>query len=92
MVPIAAVIHAAIVQARHLLQMHHFLMISAVVVHDHQQRNFVVRRGPKRARRVHQIAVALDGDGDDALVAIGECRADGSRRAVALTRRRRNRR
>ena len=47
-VPIAACVHAAIVQARHLLQMHDFLMIGAVIVDDHQQRNFVVRRGPER--------------------------------------------
>ena len=47
-VPIRRRIHAAIVPARHLLQMHDFLMISAVIVHNHQQRNSVVRRGPER--------------------------------------------
>ena len=42
-----------------------------------------MRGGPQHAGRVVQIAVALDVDGQPAVLAIGERRAHGGRRAVA---------
>ena len=42
------------------LEPHHFLVIGAIVLHDDQQRNLVMRRGPQRAGRHHQVAVGLD--------------------------------
>src|SRR5215470_2429407 len=66
--------------------MHHFLMISAVVVHDHQKRDFMMCRGPEHSGGVHQIAVALDGHGNDPFVAISESRAHRRWRAVSDAR------
>ena len=82
-VPILRAIHAAIVLVRHALHLHHFLMIGAVVVHDAQQRNAVMRGGPQDSRRIHQVAVALDVDREPAMLAIGQRRAHRGRRAVA---------
>src|SRR4029450_6875719 len=58
-------------------------MIGAIVMYHHQERNFMVRGGPKHAISVHQVAVALDGDGDDAFVAVGEGPPDTPRRRIA---------
>ena len=74
---------AAIVAVGHDLHLHQLLMIGAVVVHDDQERNAVVRRGPQHAGREHQVAVVLDADGEAAVLAIGERGADRCRRAVA---------
>jgi hypothetical protein len=41
--------NAALVASGHALHVHHFLMIGAVVVHYAQQRNAVMRCGPKNA-------------------------------------------
>ena len=49
-VPMARPIDAALVPVGHPLQVHDFLMIGAVVVHDVQQRNAVMRGGPQDAR------------------------------------------
>ena len=46
----------------------------------------MVRRGPKHTGRIHEIAVALDGHRDNALVAVGERRTDRGRSAVANAR------
>src|SRR5215831_20604241 len=64
--------------------MHHLSMIGAVVVHDHQDGDLMVCRGPEHAGRVHQIAIALDRDGNDTFVAISESRADRPRGSVAF--------
>ena len=58
--PICALSTPRLRALRHPLDVHHFLVIRAVVVHHAQQRDAVVRRRPERARRVHQIAVGLD--------------------------------
>src|SRR5262249_53957051 len=79
-------IHGAFVETRHLLEVHHFLVIGAVVVHHDQDRDLVMRRGPEHAGPVHEIAVVLDRHREDALVAVGERRADRRGRAVADTR------
>ena len=62
-VPMAAVSMRRLCKRGHFLQMHDLLVIGAIVVHHHQQRDLMVRRGPERARCVHQIAVAFDRDG-----------------------------
>ena len=82
-VPMPAAIDAAIVAVRHALHVHHFLVVGAVVVHDAQQRNAVMRRGPQHAGRVHQVAVVLDVDRQPAVLLVGERRAHRRRRAVA---------
>ena len=67
----------------HALDVHHFLMISAVVVHDAHQRNAVVSGGPEGARRIHQIAIGLDRNGKSAVLAVRQRPANGAGRAVA---------
>ena len=42
-----------------------------------------MRRGPQNSRRVHQVAVALNVDGQAAVLAVGQRRAHGRWRAVA---------
>src|SRR5260221_9069414 len=76
-------IHAAAVAIGHDLHLHHLLMIGAIVVHDGQQRNAVMRRGPQNAGCVHQVPVALDVHGNAAVLFVGQGRADRGRRAVA---------
>src|SRR5207253_4242803 len=46
--------------AAHVLNEHQFLMPGAVVVHDGQHRQLVMRRRPEDTRRVVEIAVGLD--------------------------------
>ena len=43
----------------------------------------VVRGGPQRAGREHEVAVAAEGNGEPAVPLVGECRAEGSRQLVA---------
>ena len=43
----------------------------------------VVRGGPERAGRVHEVAVGLDGDREDAPVLVGERRSQRDRQAAA---------
>ena len=74
---------AAIVQRGLLFDEHHFLVIAAVVVHDGQQRDAMMRGGPQHAGRVVQIAVGLDVDGQAAMLAIRQRRAHRGRCAVA---------
>src|SRR5580704_5648165 len=58
-------------------------MIAAVVVHDGQQRNAMMRRGPQHAGSVVQIAIGLDAHRKTAMLAIGERGAHGSRCTIA---------
>src|SRR4029077_15901286 len=58
-------------------------MIPAIIVHHAEQRNLVMRRRPKDAWRIHQIAVTLDIHREAAVFTIGERRADCGGRAVA---------
>jgi len=76
-------IYAAAVAIRHNLHLHHLLMIGAIVVHDGEQRNAVMRGGPENSRRVHQIAVALDVHRQAAVLAVRESRANRGWRAIA---------
>src|SRR5882762_4702883 len=66
----------------HVLEVHMFLVIAAVVVHDAQQRNAVMRGGPQNARSVVEVAVALNVDADATVFLVGERGAHGRRSAV----------
>ena len=62
------------------LHVHALLMIGAVVVHDVQHRDLVMRGGPQDSGRVVQIAVALNVDGQAAVFLVRQRRTDGSGR------------
>ena len=70
--PDVRVPHAALPPVGHALQVHHFLVIRAVVVHHGQQRNAVVRRRPPHPRRKHEVAVALDRDREPPALLVGQ--------------------
>ncbi len=63
--------------------MHDFLMVAAIIVHDRQQRDFMMRGGPQRARRVHHVAVALERHGEAAKRLAAMRGANGSWQAIA---------
>src|SRR5579871_3346857 len=81
------VVDAALMPVRHALDVHDFLMIGAVVMHDAQERNAVMRRGPKDSGSVHQIAVVLNAYAKSAVLAVSERCADRCRSGVADPRR-----
>ena len=54
--------HAAIVPVGHTLEMHHFLMVRPVIVHDIENRDAVMRRRPQNPWGIHEIAIALNVD------------------------------
>src|SRR5271166_459795 len=76
-------IDSAAVAIGHDLHLHDLLMIGAIVVHDRQERNAMMRGGPQNSGSVHQVAVALDIHGQPAVLAVRQGRADRGRRAVA---------
>jgi len=53
-VPILGSVNTTIVPVSHVLHLHDFLIVGAVVVHDVQDRDAVVRRRPQDTRRIHQ--------------------------------------
>src|SRR3546814_6147183 len=59
----------------HALDVHHLLVIGAVVVHHVQDRDAVMRRRPQRAGRIEKVAVGLDVDDDALLVAMPQRQA-----------------
>ena len=65
-------VYAAIMPVRGNLDFHHFLVICAIIVHDGQQRNAMMRRRPKYTGSVHQVAVRLDVDGEASTRLIGQ--------------------
>src|SRR5882762_2089681 len=67
--------NSAVMPVRHALNMHELLVVTAIVVHDAEQRNLVVRGGPQNPGGVHQVSIALDGNGEAAVFFIGEGRA-----------------
>ena len=83
LVPMPVFCDAAFGARGHVLHVHQLLMIGAVVVHDGQQRNLVMRGGPKDAGSVVEIAVALDVDADAPVFAIGQRRANRGGRLIA---------
>src|SRR5207247_10386160 len=58
------ILDAALAPVRHALKMHDLLMVGAVVPHDGEHRNLMMRRRPERARRIHGVAVVLDIDAE----------------------------
>ncbi len=52
-------VDAAVVPRRHALHVHDLLVIGAVVVHDREHRDLMVRGRPERSRNKHQIPVVL---------------------------------
>ena len=58
-------------------------MVGAVVLHDVEDRDLVVRRRPHRARAEHEVAVAAERDGEAAVLLVGERRADRGRQVIA---------
>src|SRR5207302_2468513 len=53
-------VNPAAVTIRHDLHLHDLLMVRTVVMHDVQHGDPLMRSSPQNARRIHQIAVALD--------------------------------
>src|SRR5439155_25236692 len=47
--------YAALMAIGHALDVHDLLMIRTIVVHDAEQRNAMVCRGPNGSRRIHEI-------------------------------------
>src|SRR5580700_4343535 len=69
-------VHAAVGAVAHQLDLHQFLMIAAVVVHDGEKRDLVVARGPEDAGGVVEVAVALDIDTEAPVFLIGQRSTD----------------
>src|SRR5262249_26274471 len=65
---VAAQVRNTVAEVGQALDVHHLLVIAAVVVHDREQWDLVARRGPQHARCVHQVAVGLDADGEAAQI------------------------
>jgi len=79
----SAVINPALVPVGHTLEVHELLMIRAIVVHDAQERDLVMRGGPQDSRGVHDIAIILEVDSQASVLSIGKRRTGGGRSAVA---------
>src|SRR5882757_1746054 len=75
--------NSAVMPVRHALDVHEFLMVAAIVVHDAEKRDLVVRRGPQNPGGVHQVPIALDGNSEAAVFFVGEGRAQRGRGSVA---------
>ena len=54
----------------HALDVHDLLMIRTIVVHDAEQRNAMVCRGPNGSRRIHEIAVILNAHAKSSVLAV----------------------
>src|SRR5262249_58194227 len=59
------------------------LMVATVVVHDVQHRNLVMRCRPENARRIVQIPVGLDVDGETSIFPVCERGSNGCGSAVS---------
>ncbi len=70
----------------HALDVHEFLVVRAIVLHDLQERNMVMGHGPQNSRGIHHVSVTVDADGQPAMLLVRKRGARGSRRAVALAR------
>jgi hypothetical protein len=57
-------------------------MIAAIVVHDAEQRNPVVRGGPQDGRRIVEVAIGLDVNREAAMLSVGKSGTYGRRRAI----------
>ena len=70
---------AAAVSRRHGDQIHVFLMIRAVVLHDVEHRDLMMSGCPQRARAEHEVAVAVERECETAVLLVGERRAKRGR-------------
>src|SRR5262249_1477727 len=69
--------------AGHDLNLHQLLMVGAIVVHDDQQRNAMMRGGPENPWSKHQVAIILNANGEAAVLAICKCSANRGRCAIS---------
>ena len=76
-------VHTAIPLRGHPLHEHYLRMVAAVVMHDGQQRNLVMRCRPQHAGRVVHIAIGLNVDGQPSIFPVCKRSTHGSRRVVA---------
>src|ERR1700746_154174 len=74
---------AAIMAQRHPLNMHDFLVVSAVIMHDTEERNRMVRGGPEHTGCVHQIAVILNRNAQATILFVRQCCSHSSGSTVA---------
>ena len=75
--------HIAAMPRRHGDEVHVFLVIGAVVLHDIEDRNLVMRGGPQRAGIEHEVAVAAERHREAAVLLVGKRRAERRRQIVA---------
>src|SRR6202040_780822 len=75
---------SALVPIGHTLQVHTFLMVSAVIVNEGRHGDAVMRRCPQYAGAIHQISVALDIHRESAELLISKTGAHGLRRAMTF--------
>src|SRR5207247_3241912 len=62
---------AALMSERHALDMHDLLVISAIIVHRHQEWDAMMCRRPQSARSTHEVTVFLDTDREPAILPVG---------------------
>ena len=68
--------HAALTPIGHALQVHHLLVIGAIVLHHEQHRDAMVRRGPQGAIYVEHVAIGLEPDTQAAMLPVRKRGAD----------------
>ena len=68
------------------------IVVRLIVVHDHQERDAMLRRGPERARSHQHVAVGLDRQRQLAVAFERQSRADRARQDRSPNQRRRCRR
>src|SRR5947207_1922491 len=73
---------APLITICHSLQVHQFLVIRAIVPHDEEQWNRMMRRSPESAWRVHHVAVVLHFDDETAVFAMRKGGTDRRRRTM----------
>ena len=69
----------------HALKVHDLLVIRTVVVHDAEERNTMMCRGPNGAGRIHEIAVILDAHAKASVLSVRKRRPDRGRKVGANT-------
>src|SRR5262245_59563989 len=63
--------------------MHHFLVISAVVMHDKQHGNAVVHSSPDRSVGLHHVAVCLNAHAKTTVLLVRKGSPDGNRQPAS---------
>ncbi len=75
--------YTALMTIGHALDVHDLLVIGTIVVHDAEQRNPMMCRRPKRARRIHEITVILYADAKTPILPVRERGANRCRQTRA---------